>query len=235
MGSEGGGPLRVGIVDDHHFMRLGIEHHFAGVPDIDIALSVGDSDELPDPDSGHGLDVLLLDLRLQGGRTTLPAVTAWSPHIPVLMMSVSGEEQDVLGALRCGAQGYLTKHASPEDFLEGVREVGAGRFYLSRDLAGIVLRDTGPLDADTVPGNAGSTDDDRDAEDAGDPLASISPREREVLRGIAEGLTHRQVARRLDIKESTVDTHVKRIRLKRKLGNKADLVRLAVELDLLPG
>ncbi|WP_370367588.1 response regulator transcription factor [Catenulispora sp. GP43] len=63
----------------------------------------------------------------------------------------------------------------------------------------------------------------------------MSGQERDVLAGIAAGLTHRQIARRLAIKESTVDTHMKRIRLKRKLGNKADLVRLAVELGLVEG
>lgn len=101
--SEDDGPLRVGIVDDHQFMRMGIEHHFANVPDVEVALSVGDSEELPPAGPGHGLDVLLLDLRLQGGRTTLPAVAQWSARIPVLMMSVSGEERDVIASLRHGA------------------------------------------------------------------------------------------------------------------------------------
>lgn len=68
-----------------------------------------------------------------------------------------------------------------------------------------------------------------------EPQTPITKREMEVLQGIANGLTHRQVARRLAIKESTVDEYVKRIRLKRKLGNKADLVRLAAELGLLEG
>jgi DNA-binding NarL/FixJ family response regulator len=74
-------------------------------------------------------------------RTTLSAVEAWSPHVAVLMMSVSGQERDVLAALRRGAKGHLTKHAEPEDFLEAVRVVAHGGFYLSRDLAAVIRTD----------------------------------------------------------------------------------------------
>lgn len=202
-------PTRLAVVDDHPFMREGVVRFFADVPGIEVVASAGTAEDL-----AGGFDVLLLDLYLAEGKPSLPAVSHWSRTARVLVMSMSGRQEDVVAALRAGASGYLTKSSEPEEFQAAVTTVAAGGFVLGNGLAGI-LRGQLAAPASALTGRP-----------------ALSPRESEVLAHLARGRTRRQAATRMGVAESTVDTLVKRIRVKLGLGNLADLVRAADELGL---
>jgi len=116
----------------------------------------------------------------------------------------------VLSAIRAGASGYLIKSAEISAFVEAIRTIAAGDFYISSQLADLL--DSGP------------------ANGPGAPPISLAPREREALSLIAQGFTQAQAATRMGVSPATIDTYVKRIRRKLGPGNKADLTRRAIEL-----
>ncbi len=180
-----------------------------GSPGLSVVCSAGSVGELEK--AAADPQVVVLDLYLDGRRPAIEAVEKLSARCRVLVISVSGRRADVIAAVRAGAAGYLTKQADPKTLLDAVMQVAAGRFYLSSQLADIVHADY------AARPKAGSA-------------VVLSDREEQVLRYIAEGLTHRQAANRMGVQASTVDTYVKRIRAKTGLGNKADLARLAFEL-----
>lgn len=207
--------IRLAVVDDHPFVRLGIQRHFSPHADITIVASAADPSALETPE--QGFDVLLTDLYLSESVTALDSIARWSATAAVLTMSYSGRTMDVIAAVRAGAKGYLVKDASPEAFVRAVREVAHGGFAWSAGLAEIVQQWLGPPTG-SKPG-----------------VLALSVRECEVLGYLAKGLTHRQIATRLTVAQTTVDTYVKRIRTKLKLGNKAELTRCAIELGLTSG
>jgi DNA-binding NarL/FixJ family response regulator len=198
--------IRVAVVDDHPVARWGVESVLRGRPGVAVVCSTGSVDELASADP----DVVILDLYLNGHGPSLEVVTELTARHRVLVMSASGRRADVLAAIRAGADGYLSKRADADAFLDAVTRVAAGEFYLSSELADIVHADL------AEPGNA-----------------QLSPREEQVLRYIATGFTHAQTATRMGLRTGTVDTYVKRIRAKVGLGNKADLTRMAIELGQL--
>jgi two-component system, NarL family, nitrate/nitrite response regulator NarL len=227
--TAGEGRIRLGIVDDHPIARYGVERIFASSARVTVVGSAGSLRELrqlvepgqpglpgePGQPGEPGRpaaapDVILLDLYLDGpaGRT-VAAIGELAARCPVLVMSASARQADVLAAIGAGAAGYLVKQATGDAFTEAVTTVAAGGFYLSPQLADII--------------------------DAGPP-PTLAPREAEALRLIAQGFTQAQTAARMRVSPATVDTYVKRIRHKLGPGNKADLTRRAIELGQLdPG
>jgi DNA-binding NarL/FixJ family response regulator len=209
MGTVGAG-VRVAIVDDHPIARYGVERIFGSPGDVSVICSVSSLAELAS--SAAEPDVIILDLYLDGPtRLTTASIAAMSRRCPVLVMSASGLQADVLAAIRAGAAGYLVKQAADDAFREAVATVAAGGFYLSPQLADLI-------DAD---------------QRLGETPAALAPREEETLRYIAQGFTQAQAAARMGVSPGTVDTYVKRIRAKLGVGNKADLTRTAIELGQL--
>jgi DNA-binding NarL/FixJ family response regulator len=193
--------VRVAIVDDHPIARRGVASALADAADISVVASVDSPAEL----DAAGVDLIVLDLYHDGDEPGIDAVSAWSARTRVLVMSASGRPRDVLGAVRAGAGGYITKRAQPALFIAAVHTVAAGGFWLSSQLADIVL-----------------------SEPATPPRGHLSPREEQTLDLIARGYTHAQVATRMGVTKATVDTYVERIRAKLQVGNKADLTRAAI-------
>jgi DNA-binding NarL/FixJ family response regulator len=154
-------------------------------------------------------DVVIFDLYLDHGRLTAAEIAAVTQNCPVLVVSASAREQDVLATIRAGASGYLIKTSAVEDFAKAVRTVAAGGFYVSSQLADFI--DTSAVGPE------------------GQPI-SLAPREREALSLIAQGFTQCQAASRMGISPATIDTYLKRIRRKLGPGNKAELTRRAIEL-----
>ncbi|MGW2514449.1 LuxR C-terminal-related transcriptional regulator [Streptomyces scopuliridis] len=215
--AEGSPMITVAVVDDHPIARHGIAHILGALPDSSVTTtaSVGSLPELEEAlAAGAAPDVIVLDLYLDGGTPALDAVAALSVATRVLVMSASGLPADVLGAIKAGACGYVTKHCSAELFVAAVETVAAGGFSLSAELADILQaeltrREPGP-GADVVVG------------------PRLSPREEETLSYVARGFTHAQIATRLGVRKTTVDTYVERIRAKLQVGNKAELTRAAI-------
>jgi DNA-binding NarL/FixJ family response regulator len=204
------GMISVGIVDDHPVVRHGLSYLLGQWPEVTVVSSGGTVGELGPTGP---LDVVVLDLYLGSDQPALESVALLAASTPVLVVSASPRPDDVLGAIRAGASGYLTKDCQLELLAGGVLTVASGGFALTGELADIVQsaqpRDTGG--------------------DGSSPAqVRLSPREEQTLSYIARGFTHDQIATRLGISKSTVNTYVERIRDKLRVGNKADLTRAAL-------
>lgn len=144
-------------------------------------------------------------------------------NVPVVVMSASTDPADVRAAFQAGARGYLSKGTSVNSLVRAISAVAAGDFYLGSNLGAALA----------AAERAVSPADDGDPA-AGPPVPQLlTPRERDVLVLIAEGLTHKQIGQRLGLSKATVDTYVHRVRQKVGSPNKAGLTRLAMELQLV--
>jgi DNA-binding NarL/FixJ family response regulator len=207
---------RLLVVDDHPIWRDGIAERLAaaGFPVVGTA---GDGAQALRLVAATRPQVVLLDLHLPdlaGAEVTRRLLTA-EASIRVLVLSASGERQDVLDAVTAGATGYLTKSASLEDVIAAVRSAAAGEAVFTPGLAGLVLGEYRRLVA---------------APERETPR--LTNRETEVLRLVAKGLTYREIAERLVLSHRTVQNHVQNTLTKLQLHNKAQLVRYALEQGL---
>jgi two-component system, NarL family, nitrate/nitrite response regulator NarL len=213
---------KVGIVDDHPVVRIGLSHVLGQWPGVTVAVTGASVAGLGDLSL---LDVLLLDLYLDEGRSAITEIGLAAQSTSVLVLSASADPGDVLAAIRVGAIGYLTKDSSPELLAASVLTAAAGGFVLSWELADIVQ-------TAALPGSGASVADGQQGIVA---AVGLSRREEETLSYIARGFTHDQIATRLGISKSTVNTYVERIRDKLQAGNKADLTRAALARSRAPG
>jgi DNA-binding NarL/FixJ family response regulator len=168
--------------------------------------------------------VVVLDLQLPDmpGVEVTRGLRAADPAVRVLVLSASGEQQDVLDAVKAGAIGYLLKSAGRPEFLEAVRRAAAGDAVFTPGLAALVLGEFRRLAAGPPDGPAGG--------DGGAP--QLTEREIEILRMVATGLSYKQIATRLVISHRTVQNHVQNTLGKLQLHNRVELVRYAIEHGL---
>jgi DNA-binding NarL/FixJ family response regulator len=221
--------IRVAIVDDHPIARRGVEQVLTETGAVRVVATAAAPSGLLDAlGSGEAadLDLIVLDLYHDGDEPCLDAVARLSAgaRARVLVMSVSGRPGDVLGAIRAGAAGYITKLASPEAFVSAVEAVAAGGFYLSSQLADILQTEL--AHPQPAPEPEPDPAPPRQAQAAGTGV--LSRREEETLSLIARGFTHAQAATRMGVSKATVDTYIERIRTKLQVGNKAELTRAAL-------
>ena len=205
--------IRVFIVDDHRLFLSGVTAELKDRPDIDLLGAAEDVDEAIDRLRREAPDVALVDVHMPGGGglAVLENVRETRPEVRFLALSVSDAAEDVIGMIRAGARGYVTKSIKPDDLADAIRRVHAGDAVFSPRLAGFVL----DAFADHVPA-------------AADPeLDQLTPREKEVLRQIARGYPYKQVARRLHISVKTVESHVSAVLRKLQLSNRYELARWA--------
>jgi len=211
-------PLRVLVVDDHPIWRDGVARDLEAAGLV-VCGTAGDVAQAVRVATATRPDVVLLDLHLPDGSGVDVAVALAKvdppPHI--LVLSASGERQDVLDALTAGATGYLVKSASIAELLDAVRRVAVGDAVFTPGLAGLVLGEYRRLASGSV-----SRDD----------PPQLTERETEVLRLVAKGLTYPQIAERLVLSVRTVQNHVQNTLTKLQLHNKAQLVRYAMEQGL---
>ncbi|MDN5572085.1 MAG: response regulator transcription factor [Propionibacteriaceae bacterium] len=165
-------------------------------------------------------EVVLLDVHLPGGGgvEVLKQVTAKTPDVKFLAVSVSDAAEDVIGIIRGGARGYVTKSISASELVEAIGRVADGDAVFSPRLAGFVL------DAFSGAIDVASIDEDLDR---------LSQREREVLRLIARGYAYKEVAKELFISIKTVETHVSSVLRKLQLSNRHQLTRWATDRRLV--
>jgi DNA-binding NarL/FixJ family response regulator len=201
--------ITIAIIDDHPVARWGLEHLFTDHEEIRIAASVAAPDQLDDDTS---FDVIVLDLYLRSDTPAIPAIQTLAARCPVLVLSASGRQPDVIAALKAGAAGYLTKEADDEEMEHALHTVAKGGFYLSEAVANFIQADLNQHVAERP---------------------TLTPRETQVLSYIARGFTQSQAATRMNIRPTTVNHYVERIRRKLGLGNKAELTRMAIELNLV--
>jgi two-component system, NarL family, nitrate/nitrite response regulator NarL len=207
--------IQVAIVDDHPVALRGLQAILAEAGDIQVSAAVATPAELSLARPGAVRpDVIMLDLYHDGDEPCLEVISKLRKDHKVLVVSASGRTADVLGAIRAGACGYVTKLADPPMLVAAVRTVASGGFALSSQLADILQGELA-----RVPTAAQAAAD----------TPALSPREEEALDLIARGLTHAQAAARMGVSRATVDTYVERIRAKLHVGNKAELARAAIE------
>lgn len=210
----------IAIVDDHPLALHGVEYMLAEVEDIKIAAAASSMAQLraqmAELPADRTVDVIVLDLYHDGDGPCIDSVAQLALSNRVLVMSASGRPDDVTGAIRAGACGYVTKSTPLPVFRTAIYTAAAGGFWLSSQLADILCAQSSrpqvPPGSPRSPGG----------------LPPLAPREEEALALIARGLTHAQVATRMGISRATVDTYVERIRTKLQLGNKAELTRAAL-------
>jgi DNA-binding NarL/FixJ family response regulator len=163
--------------------------------------------------------VLDLQIPAPNGVEVTAALVAADPTVRVLILSASGEQGDVLAAVKAGATGYLVKSASSAELLEAVRRVALGDTVFTPGLAGLVLGEYRRLSETPSPSG-------------GPELPRLTERETEVLRLVAKGLSYKQIADRLVLSHRTVQNHVQNTLRKLQLHNRVQLVRYAIEQGL---
>jgi len=208
---------RVYIVDDQPMVRAGISMLLAGEDDLEVLGEAGSADDAIAEIRRLRPDVVLMDVRMPGtdgvsATRELVSDVGASPDqiIRVLIMTTFDDEDVVVRALQAGASGYLLKHASPTEIADAVRRVAAGDTWLDARAAARIVERLRPRTAVSR-----------------DISALLTPREQDVLRMVAAGLTNQEIRDRLNLSEATVKTHVARILLKTGSRDRAGAVALA--------
>jgi two-component system nitrate/nitrite response regulator NarL len=211
--------IRVLVVDDHTLFRSGIKALLMREPGFEV---VGEA-----PDGLEGIkrakalkpDVILLDLHMPGlsGREALKTLTEEVPEAHVVMLTVSEDAEDLIETLRSGAAGYLLKNIDTQTLLASVRRAAEGESVVSAEMTSKLVRGI----------KAGARLDPQQAE-----RERLSPRERQILAYLAKGASNKEIARALDVAESTVKIHVQHILRKLNLSSRVQAAVYAVEAGL---
>jgi DNA-binding NarL/FixJ family response regulator len=210
-------PVRVLIVDDDDLMRAGLKSVLASDEAIHVVGEIGDGRAAVQSTRENRPDVVLMDIRMPDldGIAATREVLAAAPNVKVVMLTTFEDDEYIFGALNAGASGFLLKRTRPEELITAIHTVAAGDSLLSPSVTRRVIDRMAREAPVTV------TPDRR--------LDSLTPREREVLEHVAQGLSNVEIASRLFIEESTVKSHVKRILMKLRLRDRVQAVIFAYE------
>jgi len=207
---------RVVVVDDHAMFRSGVRAELAAEGGVEVVGEGEDVDTAVAAITAGGPDVVLLDVHLPGGGGV--EVMRRAPGPRYLALSVSDAAEDVIGTIRGGARGYVTKTITGAELVAAIRRVADGDAVFSPRLAGFVL------DAFAGTISVAAVDEDLDR---------LTEREREVMRLIARGYSYKEVAGELFISIKTVETHMSSVLRKLQLSSRHELTRWASDRRLL--
>jgi DNA-binding NarL/FixJ family response regulator len=207
--------IRVLIADDHGIVRSGLRMLIERQQDMDVVAEVGDGVEAVAAAQRERPDVAVLDVSMprMTGIEAAREVRAHSPATRVLLLSMHDDDRYFLEGLEAGAAGYVVKRAADTDLVQALRTVAGGESFVSGDEQQALLRDW--LAGDREPD---------------DPL---TPREREVVKLIAEAYTNRQIAETLHLSEKTVESHRANVLTKLGMRDRVELVRYAIRRGLV--
>jgi two-component system response regulator NreC len=210
----GPGTIRIVLADDHSVVRSGLRLLLEAEDDMEVVAEAGDVDAARRFVLGHKPTVLVLDLNMPGGSSleAIPRVAEVSPDTVVVVLTMQEDPAFAREALQAGARGYVLKHAAGTELVQAIRAAAGGGTWLNPDLGARMAA------APQSPTGA---------------LAELSEREVDVLRLIALGHTNNEIAERLFLSVRTVETH--RAHIQQKLGrsSRAELVRYALDNDLI--
>lgn len=213
--------IRIVLVDDHALIRAGVRAELiaADGTDLDVVGEAASVEEAVDVIRRTRPDVVLLDVHLPGGggRAVIEGVRADKLETRFLALSVSDAADDVIGVVRAGARGYVTKTIAATDLRDSIVRVHAGDAVFSPRLAGFVL-------------DAFASDEPVPTDPA---LGRLTSREREVLRLIARGYAYKEIATRLCLSVKTIESHVSAVLRKLQLSNRHQLTAWANERRLV--
>lgn len=207
--------IKIVVADDHQLVREGIKKTLARESDIELVGEAGDIQTLLSLLTEQEVDIILLDLCLSPPTelAALRTVRAQFPQIPVVVVSSHLESEFGVESLREGASGYVTKSMTVDVIVKAVRKVHAGGRYVSESLAELLAHEL------TVPKSQ-------------HPHERLTNRETEVLVLLASGLSIKQIAAKLSISNSSVNTYRSRLFTKMELRTNADLIRYAIKQGL---
>lgn len=212
--------IRVLLIDDHTLFRSGIKALLQRQPEFVVVGEAGDALEGVKRAKILQPDVVLLDIHMQGmtGREAVSLVADEAPHTRILMLTVSEDLEDLLQALRAGAHGYLLKNIETDFLLKAIRSAVDGDSVMSPQMTNKLMKSvrTNAVAQPTPP-----ADKER-----------LSPREREILAFLARGASNKDIARSLDLAESTIKIHVQNILKKLNLVSRVQAAVYAVEHGL---
>lgn len=204
--------IRVAVVDDHPLFLEGVTRSLRDVEGLEVVGEGASGSDALRIVAETKPDILLMDIFMpDGGLETIPAVLAARPRQKIVLLTVSESGDDVTRALRSGATGYVLKGIGAKGLAEVLWTVAAGKGYVSPDLSARLL---------TRPGV------ERARAPAVDMLARLTPRERQVVRLVASGLSNKRVAIRLDLHEKTVKHHMTRVLAKLNVSNRTEAALL---------
>jgi DNA-binding NarL/FixJ family response regulator len=208
------------LADDHAVVRHGLRALLEREPSFRIVGEIGDGLKVTDMVAQLKPDVLVTDLMMPGlnGLEITRQVKQRTPQTRVVVLSMHSNEAYVLEALRNGASGYVLKDSSGQDLVRAVREVAAGRRYLSAPLSERAIQTYVNTGRDSLL----------------DPYDALTSREREVLHLAAEGYSNAEIGSRLSISPRTAETHRANLMRKLDLRSQTDLVRYALRRGILP-
>ena len=210
--------MRVLIIDDHALFRVGLQG-LLEQRGIEVADAVASGIEGIQRAGELKPDIVLLDLRMpdMGGLEVLQKLRENDATIPVVMLTTSNEESDLIKSLRSGAQGYLLKDMEPDELVSALRDIENGKNVVAQDLTDALAR--------MVQGDTNVIDEEG-------PFSELTPREMEILCLLAEGQSNKLIARNLGISDGTVKLHVKAILRKLGIHSRVEAAVIAVEQGL---
>jgi DNA-binding NarL/FixJ family response regulator len=209
--------IRVLLADDHTLVRAGIRALLGGIEGVEVVGEASDGQETLRLVASARPDVVLLDIGMPGlNGLEVASRIAREKSARVVILSTHSSEEYVLQALRAGASGYLVKDAAPAELELALRAVRRGETYLTSSVSKHVVEDY-------VRRTGG----------AADPLAALTPRQREVLQLVAEGHATKEIASRLGISVKTAETHRTQLMERLDIHDVAGLVRFAIRVGLI--
>ncbi len=208
--------IRVLLAEDHAIVRAGLREVLTDTGDIEVAGEATNGQEVLALIRGRDFDVAVLDMSMPGrsGLDLIKLVRAEKPKLRILILSMHSEQQYAVRAVKAGASGYLTKDSAADELVAAIRRIAAGGAYVSPETAERLVLDSSP-GAETAPHTL------------------LSDREFQVLQMIAGGKSITEIAQQLSISVKTVSTHKTRLMEKMGIANQAELIRYALENNII--
>ncbi len=212
-----GEQLNILIVDDHPMLRRGVKELLQLEAGLDAIGEASSGQEALEIAENLEPDLILLDLNMKGmdGIQTLKALRDKDIYSRVVIFSVSDSHEDVIAALKAGADGYVLKETEPEELVSYIRQAATGTMAISDKLAAVLASEIG----NRKEGSDRSVD-------------GLTQRERQILKQIAAGMSNKMIATKLDIAEGTVKVHVKNLLKKLKMRSRVEAAIWAMENNL---
>lgn len=212
--------IRILLADDHTILRAGLKMMLNAQPDMEVIGEAQDGRQAMHEAQRLQPDVILMDITMpdMNGIEATKQIKRAQPEIKVLVLTMHEHDEYIFQALRAGASGYMLKEAADTELITAIHVVQSGQFYLSPAAQSVMVGDY----LQRV-----RTGEEKDS------YSSLTEREREILKLVAEGHTNNQIAERLVISPKTVDTHRTHIMDKLNLHSRAELVKYAMRRGLL--
>jgi len=221
-------PIRILVVDDHTLFRRGLTALLARDPKLQVVGDAADAGEALRRAQELQPDLILLDNHLPGvnGVDALPGLREAVPGVRILMLTVSEDEEDLAAALRGGASGYLLKTIEGDALVGAIVRAMRGESVVAEEMTGKLV--AAYCDAAAAPVRGAG-----EAAEPASPLATLSPREQQILRAIARGASNKEIGRELGIAETTVKIHVQHVLRKLDVSSRVQAAVIASEHGLI--